>query len=155
MIIDVLLRYRGIVIVIVVIVVVAVTKIPQEPPYKHNAPPPAPLVDLTPPSLGADMDDGTLLQWKVAVGDRVHRGQIVAIDDTAKAAVGVESWHEGTVQALVEARGGRLETREATGPLGAPVRAAFGVLGGEGVGISNAEQLPLRAEPVPGKFTYS
>jgi glycerate 2-kinase len=39
---------------------------------------------------------------------------------------------EGTVQALVEATGGRLETREVTGPLGDPVRAAFGVLGGPG-----------------------
>lgn len=39
---------------------------------------------------------------------------------------------EGTVEALVEATGGRLETREVTGPLGAPVRAAFGVLGGPG-----------------------
>lgn len=39
---------------------------------------------------------------------------------------------EGTVQALVEATGGRLETREVTGPLGEPVSAAFGVLGGPG-----------------------
>ncbi len=36
---------------------------------------------------------------------------------------------EGTVQALVAASGGRIETREVEGPLGAPVDAAFGLLG--------------------------
>jgi biotin carboxyl carrier protein len=41
-------------------------------------------IDLTLPSLGADMDDGTLVQWKVAVGDPVRRGQVVALVDTAK-----------------------------------------------------------------------
>lgn len=39
---------------------------------------------------------------------------------------------EGTVDALVSATGGHLETRVVTGPLGEPVEAAFGVLGGSG-----------------------
>ena len=39
---------------------------------------------------------------------------------------------EGTVRALVEATDGRLETREVTGPLGDPVSATFGMLGGPG-----------------------
>ncbi len=36
---------------------------------------------------------------------------------------------EGTVQALVATSGGHIETREVEGPLGAPVDAAFGLLG--------------------------
>ncbi len=36
---------------------------------------------------------------------------------------------EGTVDALVAATGGRLQTVEVTGPLGEPVRATFGLLG--------------------------
>ncbi len=36
---------------------------------------------------------------------------------------------EGTVEALVSATGGRMEEREVKGPLGEPVRAAFGLLG--------------------------
>jgi len=52
------------------------------------------------PSLGADMDSGTLLQWKVQPGDAVHKGQVVAVVDTSKAAIDVEIWQEGTVQAL-------------------------------------------------------
>ncbi len=36
---------------------------------------------------------------------------------------------DGTVQALVDATGGRLETRTVCGPLGEPVEATFGILG--------------------------
>lgn len=53
------------------------------------------------PSLGADMDEGTLLQWHVQPGDSVKRGQVVAVVDTAKAAVDVEIWHEGVVAELL------------------------------------------------------
>lgn len=53
------------------------------------------------PSLGADMDEGTLLEWLVAPGDLVHKGDIVAVVDTAKAAVEVESFAEGMVESLL------------------------------------------------------
>lgn len=66
------------------------------------------------PSLGADMDEGTLLQWLVAPGDAVHRGQVVAVVDTAKAAIDVECWDEGVVDRLLAEPGSRL-------PVGAPL----------------------------------
>lgn len=53
------------------------------------------------PSLGADMDEGTLLTWHVKPGDAVKRGQVVAVVDTAKAAVDVEIWHDGVVRELL------------------------------------------------------
>jgi pyruvate dehydrogenase E2 component (dihydrolipoamide acetyltransferase) len=53
------------------------------------------------PSLGADMDEGTLLEWLVKPGDTVHRGDIVAVVDTAKSAVEVECFADGVVEALV------------------------------------------------------
>ena len=52
------------------------------------------------PSLGADMDEGTLLQWHVQPGDAVKRGQVVAVVDTSKAAVDVEIWQDGVVAEL-------------------------------------------------------
>ena len=52
------------------------------------------------PSLGADMDEGKLLEWKVKPGDTVKRGQVVAVVDTSKAAVDVEIWQDGVIQAL-------------------------------------------------------
>ncbi len=53
------------------------------------------------PSLGADMDEGTLLTWHVKPGDAVKRGQVVAVVDTSKAAVDVEIWHDGVVAELL------------------------------------------------------
>ncbi|GIL05703.1 MAG: hypothetical protein BroJett031_22230 [Betaproteobacteria bacterium] len=59
------------------------------------------MIEFRLPSLGADMDEGKLLQWLVRPGDRVQKGQIVCIVDTAKAAIDVECWHDGTVHALL------------------------------------------------------
>jgi pyruvate dehydrogenase E2 component (dihydrolipoamide acetyltransferase) len=57
------------------------------------------------PSLGADMDEGTLLEWKVKPGEAVQKGQVVAIVDTSKAAIDIEIWQDGTVQELRVAPG--------------------------------------------------
>ena len=53
------------------------------------------------PSLGADMDKGKLLEWRVKPGDSVKRGDIVAVVDTSKVAVDVEIWNDGTVYELI------------------------------------------------------
>ncbi len=58
------------------------------------------MIEFQLPSLGADMDEGTLLEWRVAPGDVVKRGQVVAVVDTSKAAVDVEIWHDGVVGEL-------------------------------------------------------
>ena len=59
------------------------------------------MIEFKLPSLGADMDEGTLLEWKVHPGDVVKPGQVIAVVDTAKAAIDVECWHEGTVSQLL------------------------------------------------------
>ena len=53
------------------------------------------------PSLGADMDEGKLLEWRIAPGDRVARGQIVALVDTDKAEIEIECWQTGVVERLL------------------------------------------------------
>jgi pyruvate dehydrogenase E2 component (dihydrolipoamide acetyltransferase) len=60
------------------------------------------------PSLGADMDAGTLLEWRVGPGEQVRKGQVVAVVDTSKAAIDVEIWQDGTVHELLAAPGSRL-----------------------------------------------
>ena len=55
------------------------------------------MIEFKLPSLGADMDQGTLLEWRVKPGDPVKRGDVVALVDTTKAAVDVEIWEAGTV----------------------------------------------------------
>ncbi|HVP09537.1 MAG TPA: biotin/lipoyl-containing protein, partial [Burkholderiales bacterium] len=59
------------------------------------------MIEFKLPSLGADMDQGKLLEWKIGAGDRVKRGDIVAVVDTTKAAVEVEIWDEGVVHEIL------------------------------------------------------
>ncbi|MFA6310867.1 MAG: dihydrolipoamide acetyltransferase family protein [Sterolibacterium sp.] len=66
------------------------------------------MIEFKLPSLGADMDEGKLLEWLVQPGDEVKRGQVVAIVDTSKAAVDVEIWQAGTVHELVVQPGERI-----------------------------------------------
>jgi pyruvate dehydrogenase E2 component (dihydrolipoamide acetyltransferase) len=64
--------------------------------------------DFTMPSLGADMDEGTLLEWLVEPGAHVHKGDILAVVDTSKAAVEVESFSDGVVERLLVEPGTRV-----------------------------------------------
>ena len=53
------------------------------------------------PALGADMEKGTLVQWRVAPGSPVRPGDIVAVVETQKGAIDVEIFLEGTIEELV------------------------------------------------------
>ena len=76
------------------------------------------------PSLGADMDEGTLVEWRVAVGDQVNRGDIVAVVDTSKSAIDIEVFEDGVFKAITpEAAVKARLTPQSTGP--APVAAAL------------------------------
>jgi pyruvate dehydrogenase E2 component (dihydrolipoamide acetyltransferase) len=57
------------------------------------------------PSLGADMTEGRLLEWRVKPGDEVHRGDIVALVDTSKAEIEVEIFQSGVIDELLVAEG--------------------------------------------------
>ncbi|WP_146348175.1 dihydrolipoamide acetyltransferase family protein [Phaeobacter marinintestinus] len=69
---------------------------------------------FTLPSLGSDMEAGTLVEWLVAPGDTVHRGDIVAVIETQKGAIEIECFEEGTVHALLAEVGAEL-------PVGTPL----------------------------------
>lgn len=66
------------------------------------------MIEFKLPSLGADMDEGTLLTWHVKPGDAIKRGQVVAVVDTSKAAVDVEIWHDGVVAELLVQPGSKV-----------------------------------------------
>jgi len=57
------------------------------------------------PSLGADMEFGTLLEWRVKPGDVVKRGDIVAVVDTSKAEIEVEVFEDGVIDELLVPEG--------------------------------------------------
>ena len=49
------------------------------------------------PSLGADMEAGTLVQWLKQPGDTLARGDIIAIVDTEKGAIEIEVFEDGVL----------------------------------------------------------
>jgi len=57
------------------------------------------------PVLGADMDEGTVLEWLVKPGDVVRKGDVIAVIDTEKSAIEVESFSAGTIDKLVVGTG--------------------------------------------------
>ena len=66
------------------------------------------------PSLGSDMEAGTLVEWLIAPGDEVHRGDVVAVVETQKGAIEIEIFEDGIVDSLKAELG-------ATLPVGAPL----------------------------------
>ena len=59
------------------------------------------MVDFLMPSLGADMEAGTLVEWLVKPGDRVKRGDVVAIVETQKGAIEIETFQSGQIEKIL------------------------------------------------------
>jgi pyruvate dehydrogenase E2 component (dihydrolipoamide acetyltransferase) len=57
------------------------------------------------PSLGADMEAGTLVEWLKQPGDEVRRGDIVAVVETQKGAIEIEIFEDGVLDRLLVSPG--------------------------------------------------
>ena len=71
------------------------------------------------PSLGADMEAGTLIEWLKKPGDEVHRGDIIAVVETEKGAIEVEIFESGTLDNLLIEEGSIV-------PVGTPLATVLG-----------------------------
>ena len=58
-------------------------------------------IDITMPSLGADMTEGMLVEWLIKVGDRVKQGDVIAVLETQKGAIDMEVYHDGIITQLL------------------------------------------------------
>lgn len=63
------------------------------------------LVDFRLPSLGSDMDSGTVIAWRVAEGDSVAKGDVLLDVDTDKSEIEVEVWHDARVERILVGAG--------------------------------------------------
>ena len=98
------------------------------------------MADFLMPSLGADMEVGTVLEWLVKPGDAVKRGDIVAVVDTEKATIEVEIFQTGVIQKIVVPVGEKV-------PVGTLL--AVIVTNGEGVAaVAETKPTPERAPVV-------
>ena len=84
------------------------------------------------PSLGADMEAGTLVEWLVKPGDRVKRGDIIAVVETQKGAIEIETFQVGQIEKF-------LVDLNSEVPVGTPIA----IIRTEG------EEVTAAAEPAP------
>ena len=100
------------------------------------------------PSLGADMEDGTFVEWNVEPGQNVARGQVICVVETQKGAVDVEIWEGGVLAKLIASPGKKI-------PVG-QVMALVATAGEDWKAIAAAAPSPLpvgappAATPVTG-----
>lgn len=88
------------------------------------------------PSLGADMEAGTLVEWLKKPGDAIERGDIIAVVETDKGAIEVEVFERGTLERLLVTPGAKV-------PVGTPL-----ALIDDGTGTTAQEQ-PTATPAVP------
>lgn len=89
------------------------------------------------PSLGADMQFGTIVDWRVKPGDRVKRGDVVALVETEKGVIEVEIFESGVIESLVVQPGQKV-----------PVGATLATLSGDGkIEPQPAAKLPMAPPP--------
>lgn len=100
------------------------------------------MTDFRMPSLGADMDEGTLVEWLKQPGDPLKRGDIIAVVETQKGAIEIEVFHDG----VLEATHVKLGAKVPVGELLATILTA----GEEGVvKVAPTEVAPPASAPAP------
>jgi len=67
------------------------------------------MIEFRMPSLGADMEDGTLTAWRLKPGDKVKRGDIIADVETQKGLIEIEIFDEGTLEKLLIKEGEKVK----------------------------------------------
>jgi pyruvate dehydrogenase E2 component (dihydrolipoamide acetyltransferase) len=98
--------------------------------------------DFVMPSLGADMAEGTLLEWYVKPGARVHRGAVVALVDTSKAEIEIEVFDDGVVDEILVEPGTRV-------PVGTPLARISALAAAEVAPTNGAAPPPSLTAPLP------
>jgi pyruvate dehydrogenase E2 component (dihydrolipoamide acetyltransferase) len=91
------------------------------------------------PSLGADMEAGTLVEWLVKPGDTVKRGDIIATVETQKGLFEIEVFEDGVLEKFLVQPGTEV-----------PVGTVLATVSPEGAVAPAVEAVPTAAaEPVP------
>lgn len=108
------------------------------------------------PTLGADMEAGTLVAWRKQPGDALHRGDTLAEVDTEKGVIDVEVFHDGVLDAILVAPGTRVPVgtalatiRAASEPAATPIPAAPAALPVSPGPPETGEVRPAAVPPAP------
>jgi pyruvate dehydrogenase E2 component (dihydrolipoamide acetyltransferase) len=72
------------------------------------------------PQMGADMTEGTIVQWRKKEGDQVERGEIIAEIETDKANVEIEAFESGVFRKVIVEEGATVDVGTTIAIIGAP-----------------------------------
>ena len=111
------------------------------------------------PTLGADMEAGTLVEWLKKPGERVDRGDVIAVVETQKGAIEIEVFQPGTIETLMAQPGQKLAVgapmafirgkgESAPMPVSPPAAPTAGAAAARVV-AGPAQAVPTTARPVP------
>lgn len=94
------------------------------------------------PSLGADMEDGTLIEWKKKIGDSVKRGDVIAEVETQKGLIEIEIFEEGIIEKILIKEGTKV-----------PVGTIMALISPIGVPLKTKNEKPIELHPIEEKVT--
>lgn len=100
------------------------------------------MIEFLMPSLGADMEDGTLIEWKKKIGDSVKRGDIIAEVETQKGLIEIEVFDEGIIEKLLIEEGTKI-----------PVGTIMALINPIGISSETKNEIPIDLHPIIEKTT--
>lgn len=98
------------------------------------------MIEFLMPSLGADMEDGTLIEWRKKPGDIVKRGDIIAEVDTQKGLIEIEVFDEGTLAELLIQEGTKV-----------PVGTVMALINPSEIALETKKEEPIPLQPIEEK----
>jgi pyruvate dehydrogenase E2 component (dihydrolipoamide acetyltransferase) len=98
------------------------------------------MIEFLMPSLGADMEDGTLIEWRKKPGDTVKRGDIIAEVDTQKGLIEIEVFEEGTLAELLIKEGTKV-----------PVGRVMALINPSEIALETKKEEPTPLQPIEEK----
>jgi pyruvate dehydrogenase E2 component (dihydrolipoamide acetyltransferase) len=98
------------------------------------------MIEFLMPSLGADMEDGTLIEWRKKPGDSVKRGDIIAEVDTQKGLIEIEVFEEGILAELLIMEGTKV-----------PVGTVMALIKPSEIALETKKEEPIPLQPIEEK----
>jgi pyruvate dehydrogenase E2 component (dihydrolipoamide acetyltransferase) len=103
--------------------------------------------EFTMPSLGADMEAGTLVEWMRKPGDRVQRGDAIAAVETQKGAIEIEVFESGVLERILVEIGQRVPVGTVLAIIRSEREVAGATVPGSGPPAATTTAVPVLSAP--------
>ena len=104
------------------------------------------MTDIQMPRLSDTMEEGVISAWRKAVGEPIHRGDVVADIETDKAIMELEAYDDGVLEKVLIGEGETVPIGTPIGVLGDGSGSAAAASGGQAAETPSAEPRPSEAQ---------